>query len=70
MINILTDAIDINFTNLHLTGFPLTNAVNGDIIVGESFAQVPEPAIWAELLIGMGALGGLARGRRRARLAV
>ncbi len=70
MINILTDAIDINFTNLHLTGLPLTNAVNGDIIVGESFAQVPEPAIWAELLIGMGVLGGLARGRRRARPAV
>lgn len=34
-------------------------------VVGEGFAVVPEPGVWAQLLTGFGLLGGLARRRRR-----
>jgi hypothetical protein len=64
-LSIATDAIDIDFTDLHLTGIPLSSLVSGDITIGESFAQVPEPAVWAEMLLGTAVIGGFARTRRR-----
>jgi hypothetical protein len=69
-ISIQTDAIDIDFTDLHLAGLPLSGVVSGDIIIAQSFAQVPEPALWAEMLLGFGALGGLMRTRRYFKTAV
>jgi hypothetical protein len=65
LISIQTDALDIDFTDLHLTGAPLAETVSGEITIGESFAQVPEPAAWAEMLVGFGLVGGLARSRIR-----
>jgi hypothetical protein len=70
-LSILTDALDIDFTHLSLGGIvPINTVASGDIIIAESFAEVPEPAVWAELLLGFACLGGLIRGRQRLRLAV
>jgi hypothetical protein len=69
-ISIQTDAIDIDFTNLSLGGIvPIRNVASGDIIIAQSFAQVPEPAAWAEMLLGFACLGGLVRNRRRLSIA-
>ncbi len=66
VVSIETDALDIDFNNLRLGGgIPLNTLVSGDIILAQSFAQVPEPAIWAELLLGLACVGGLTRSRRR-----
>jgi hypothetical protein len=62
-INITTDAIDIDFTDLHLSGVPLSEAVSGDITIAETFAQVPEPSTWIEILMGVGLVGGVIRRR-------
>ena len=34
-----------------------------------TFAAVPEPASWALMIVGFGALGGMVRARRRAAVA-
>jgi hypothetical protein len=65
LISLQTNAIDISFNDLHLDGSPLSQSISGDILIGSSFAEVPEPAAWACMLVGMGALGGVLRSRRR-----
>jgi hypothetical protein len=62
-ISIETNAIAIDFSNFALG----TGLVNGDIIVGDSFASVPEPATWVEMLAGFGAAGFLMLGRAKAK---
>ncbi len=62
-IAIETNAIAIDFSNFVLG----TGLVNGDIIVANSFASVPEPATWAEMLAGFGAVGFLMLGRAKAK---
>jgi hypothetical protein len=62
--SILTDALDIDFNDLHLVGLPLSSIVSGDIVLGQSFAEVPEPAAWMGMLFGFGMMGGLMRRRR------
>ncbi len=64
-LSILTDAIDINFNHLHLAGLPLNHVVSGDITIGESFAAIPEPAVWMEMLMGAGMIGVLMRRSRQ-----
>lgn len=60
-----------------LNAFELADLENGDALdvfdqfeaiqgqwVGEGFAAVPEPGVWAQLIAGFGVLGGLLRMRR------
>jgi hypothetical protein len=61
-IAIETNAIAIDFSNFVLG----TGLVNGDIIIANSFASVPEPATWVEMLAGFGAVGFLMVGRAKA----
>jgi hypothetical protein len=67
--SIETNALNIDFTDLHLAGIPLSDVVSGDIIIGQSFAEVPEPAAWIEMLVGVGGLGVAFRARRSRRFA-
>jgi hypothetical protein len=69
--SLITNAIGISFTNYLLDG----RSVSGTITVGQSLAEfvglgpgdaVPEPASWAQMLVGF-ALAGSAARRRRAR---
>ena len=68
---IATNAIHVAFNNF-LTG---TGLLNGDIVIGHSqafataapMAAVPEPASWAMMLIGFGAVGHTLRRARPAR---
>jgi PEP-CTERM motif len=62
------DAIAINFTNFAVG----PNHVNGAVDIGQSMASIaiiPEPATWAMMLAGFGALGLLTWGRTRAKSA-
>lgn len=70
---ITTDAIYIDFTNFILG----TGLLNGDIIVSQSQADilgsaqaVPEPGVWALMLIGFAGLGVAMRARRRRTMVV
>jgi hypothetical protein len=66
---IITNAIDVSFTNFLLG----TNLLNGNIIVGHSqtaitevapVAGVPEPATWQQMIAGFSVIGLAARRRR------
>ncbi len=65
---IITNAIDVSFTNFLLG----TNLLNGNIIVGHSQAAidgvtpmvgVPEPATWLQFIAGFGVIGLIFRRR-------
>ena len=65
---ITTDALYIDFSNFALG----TGLLNGDIILGQSQANIvgpaqalPEPGAWALMLVGFAGLGGALRARRR-----
>lgn len=67
--SIVTNAIAIEFQNFVLG----TGVLNGDVIIGHSQAAftgspiaTPEPATWAEMLLGFGVVGVFFRRRRPA----
>jgi hypothetical protein len=51
--------------NIWGNGDPFTLDSDAPISLTTTFAAVPEPATWAMLLVGFGALGGALRGRRK-----
>jgi hypothetical protein len=68
-VSIETNALAIDIPGISLAGL---KPLSGDIIIGNSFAMVPEPSTWVEMLAGFGGLGFLAfaRGRRKTAAAV
>jgi hypothetical protein len=64
---ITTDAIEVIFSDFLLNG----NLLNGDVVIGQSNADIfglaaaPEPATWALMLTGFAGMGAALRVRRR-----
>jgi hypothetical protein len=59
--SIETNALAIDFDHVGLG----LNVLNGDIIIGNSFASAPEPATWVEMLAGFTGIAFLVAVRRK-----
>ncbi|RYD46314.1 MAG: PEP-CTERM sorting domain-containing protein, partial [Sphingomonadales bacterium] len=44
--------------------------INSAVVSGNAFAAVPEPSVWALLILGFGLVGGALRSQRKARVAL
>jgi hypothetical protein len=62
---IVTDAIAINFSSVPLG----TGVLNGQIVIANSVASVPEAATWLDMLAGFGAAGLLMLRRAKSKTA-
>ena len=60
-VSIVDDELRLNFAGL---------TYNTDTVIGLSFTPVPEPATWAMMLLGFGAVGFAMRRRKRTELAL
>ena len=58
------------FTNTILNSFAFETAANTAISINTSTSAVPEPASWAMMILGMGAVGFAMRRRSKVRTAV
>jgi hypothetical protein len=58
-------ALDLTPGNYFIQITPAYIAVNGEVDSGSVVTAVPEPAAWALMIVGLGAIGGALRARPR-----